>query len=219
MGTHRIASNMLMTVLVAYCAVAQPLSLFRQGVKKWGAPESGLQMSLYTAHGSRDASTPYRFRVEIRNVGRMDLILNLGTMLGNGQHQYTNVRVLLTTPRGKTMDCGSPGPTGVLGTVGPMIVPLPVGSTFSLSVDLQKWTRNWKWCYTPRFPAPFSLTAGRYFLRAFYASNLESGRSLPPITGSPPSTTAWAWGGTVWFPVWEGKLGSNRIHFVVPARH
>ncbi len=50
----------------------------------WGETVDGLQMTIYPdqAEGVRP-KTP-KFRVELRNVGENDVVLNLGSMLANG---------------------------------------------------------------------------------------------------------------------------------------
>src|SRR5208282_3765702 len=193
--------------------------------EEWGGVENGLQMSVSPAHESRESSAAFQFRVEIRNVGEKDLLLLLGEMLANGKKQSPSaVRVLLTNPQGENLDCGVPGDGMIAGWVGPFIVPLPVGASYSLPIDLKNWTANWRWCYPPqdirRMLVPFTLTAGKYVLRAQYSANAEKGnywptpREPPPRYQQPPDQILWA--GIILMPKWIGTVTSNQVEFQWP---
>jgi hypothetical protein len=89
-----------------------------------------------TAHSESDFP---KFRVELRNLGARDLILNLGFTLSNGSKQYPSALVLMIIgPDRKARQFDLIGPPGVAGRMDPLVLPLPVGSTFSLPVDLGK---------------------------------------------------------------------------------
>ena len=97
-------------------------------------PESGLQMTI-SRYETEDGllKTP-KFKVELRNAGKNDLILNLGIMLANGRKQYPNAIVLILTDQdGKSRRLELRDPAVIAGRMDPLIVPLPVGSSYSLS--------------------------------------------------------------------------------------
>lgn len=78
-----------------------------------------------------------KFKVELRNAGKNDLILNLGIMLANDRKQYPNAIVLILTDQdGKSRRLELRDPAVIAGRMDPLIVPLPVGSSYSLPVDL-----------------------------------------------------------------------------------
>lgn len=223
MNSNQVVTRLFLTVLATcFSIVARPRPLLGQIGQEWGQAENGLQMSIYPAQEDRESLTAFRYRVEIRNVGKKDLLLVLGGMLANGRKQYPDaVRVLLTNAQGKTLDCGIPGPAAVSGWVGPFIVPLPVGASFLLPVDLKEWTSNWTWCSTPRVQDPLlTFTPGKYALRARYSASTVRGDYWPPNPGSPsPVQTPdeILWGGIILMPKWLGSVTSNQIEFQVPA--
>ena len=104
MNSHRCAMNPGLTCIAVCFCVLSPLRCSAQEKgEEWGQAVNGLQMSVHPAHGSREPSATFQFRVEIRNVGERDLMLLLGEMLANGQKQYPEaVRVILTNPQGNT---------------------------------------------------------------------------------------------------------------------
>jgi hypothetical protein len=76
--------------------------------------------------------TPALIRVELRNPGNQDLVLNLGIELANGANQYPDaVSYTLTTPDGRVLHLESMEPGSIAGRVDPFIVPLPAGAMFS----------------------------------------------------------------------------------------
>jgi hypothetical protein len=148
-------------------------------------------------------------------------MLLLGEMLANGQKQYPEaVRVILTNPQRENLDCGIPGPAVIAGWAGPFIVPLPVGASYSLPVDLKDWTANWKWCYAPRMPLPLTLAVGKYTLRARYSAHAEKGNywpvpgEPPPRYQPPPDQILWV--GIILMPKWLGTVTSNEAEIQWP---
>jgi hypothetical protein len=177
-------------------------------------------MSLFPA-GEAPAAR-FRFRVEIRNVGSNDLLLNMGVMLANGRKQFPDaVTVLITNPKGKTEECGLQGPAAVAGWVGPFVVPVPAGASFSLPIDLEKLTSDWKSCFAPRGYVNLIPAPGKYAVRVQFTEKSQINEHLPPIPGLPPSTTSIEWGGQILCPVWIGRVISNQVEFELgslPAR-
>ena len=115
------------------------------------------------------ASGPLLFRVEIRNLGDQDLVLNLGMELANGAKQYPDaVSYTLTTPDGRILHLESMEPGIVAGRVDPLIVPLPAGAMFSFLVDLNEYDAPREKVWHLTFPR------GRYTLQAEY-----TGRAVP----------------------------------------
>jgi len=99
-----------------------------------------LRISIYPDRTESRKSKVQNFRVELSNEGRDDLILNLGSMIGNGRKQYASkIGLSLTDAGGKSRRLELM-PAGIVGgRVDPMIVPLPAGATFSVLVDLEEY--------------------------------------------------------------------------------
>jgi hypothetical protein len=114
-------------------------------------------------------ATPALFRVEMRNLGNQDLVLNLGIELANGAKQYPDaVKCTLTTPDGRVLHLESMEPGIIAGRVDPLIVPLPAGALFSFLVDLNEYAAPKEKIWQLAFPR------GRYTLQAEY-----TGRAVP----------------------------------------
>jgi hypothetical protein len=104
------------------------------------APEDaalqGLQLSIARDPARPLIGQPPKFRVELRNGGKDDLILNLGIMLANGRKQYPRaIALILTDPEGKSRVFDLREAGVVASRLDPMIMPLP-GATFTLPIDL-----------------------------------------------------------------------------------
>jgi hypothetical protein len=113
--------------------------------------------------------TPALFRLEMRNPGNQDLVLNLGIELANGAKQYPDaVSYTLTTPDGRALHLESMEPGFIAGRVDPMIVPLPAGAMFSFLVDLNEYAAPKEKIWQLAFPP------GRYSLQVEY-----TGRAVP----------------------------------------
>ena len=220
MYSPRCATNLLLMCIAACFYISSPLlGLAGQGEEEWGKAVNGLQMSIYPERKSRDSTAAYQFRVEIRNVGQKDLLLLLGQMLANGRIQRPEaVRLLMTNPQGENLNCGVPGEGIITGLILPFIVPLPVGASYSLPVDLKSWTANWTRCYTPRDAVP--LREGKYTLRAQYSASAEDGNSWPDPGGPRPrfqQPDQMFWGAFILMPKWIGTVISDQAEFQLPA--
>ena len=133
----------------------------KASVQTWGDMVSGLQMRIYLDQGESVQVKIPKFRVELRNAGESDLTLNLGIMLDSGRKQYsTAVFLNLTDAQGKSRRLDLIGPPGVAGRVDTFVLSLPVGATFSMLVDLDKYfaAASKEYDYKPT-PGTYSLEA------------------------------------------------------------
>ena len=105
----------------------------------WGQPTEGLQMSL-----SSNDSSGSDLIVALRNVGDHDVTLNLGYMLANGKLQLPDhISLKLTEAQGKrrTFKFADKKHAGVAGRLDDYVVPLRVGSMYTLKLTLDQF-----WC-------------------------------------------------------------------------
>jgi hypothetical protein len=223
MNPYQRATRVLpLCLALIFLFVSQSRCVFGQAGQEWGKPENGLQLSLFPASGLPASSTGFRFRLEIRNVGSYDLLLKLGAMAGR-QCPYA-LSVLITNPKGETVECRYPRPFTASGWVRPFIVPLPAEASFVLPIDLEKWTQNWKSCFAPHAYIPLHLRAGQYGLRVRYAAefqtdphfNLSNGGIV--ASGDPPTWAGILWAGQKLSPAWIGAATSNQLKFELPPR-
>src|ERR1700720_2766050 len=124
-------------------------------------PVGGLQIAVFPdADESAHGKVP-KFRVELRNVGDDDMILDLGNIIGKKQNPE-NIAMTLFDARGRSLHLwDTTQPMYVAGWVGPMFLPLPAGSRFSIAVDLARY-----WLPMPdddEFEKP--LAPGEYWLQ------------------------------------------------------
>jgi hypothetical protein len=137
-----------------------------------------------------------KFRVELRNAGENDLILNLGMMLANGREQYLEKVVLtLTDAEGKSRRLVDVrGPWAIGGRVDPLVVPLGVGCTFTVPVDLH----NYMYLAGEAKKYDVVLNPGIYSVEArFVGEGVSQGAAAELM------------------PYWIGSLTSNQLRFEV----
>lgn len=182
----------------------------------WGKSVDGLQMSIYHAE-DRQAEFP-KFRVEFRNTGHNDLLLNLGIMSRDGGQQYLDaVSLILEGPQGKPQRLElkkslQPSDSDA-GTR--LFLPLPAGATFSFPVDLH----DYRSVTSREFDS--MLKPGTYWLAAQFAGFRDNrviltaqgpGQAGPPILPVRTFDTVNP----------ENALGappiSNTLRFEVPSR-
>ena len=166
----------------------------KASAQTWGDVVSGLQMRINLDQADSVQGKIPKFRVELRNAGETDLTLNLGFMLGGGRKQYpTAVFLNLTDAQGKSRRLDLIGPSGVAGRVDTFVLSLPVGATFSMPVDLDKYfaAASKEYDYKP--------TSGTYSLEAQFIG-----------TGVPHDVDL------LLGHYWEGTVKSNRLRFEVP---
>ena len=172
-----------------------PASLRGQSAESlhWGAPVNGLQMSI-SASDSSDMDVR-EFQVALRNIGKQDVALNLGIMLANGKVQLPErISLNLTDASGmrrklKFIDKRYPA---IAGRVDEYVVPLRVGSTYTLTFNSdQFWSPE-----TEDFQ--LRLPSGKYQI----AAQFEGGGAKTSNLDMP---------GIRLMDFWKGKLHSNAL--------
>jgi hypothetical protein len=189
----------LMTSLlfVGGLAVAQNSS-----PKAWGQTIDGLQMRVSLDQAGGQSKSP-KFRIELQNTGEKALLLNLGIMARNGEQQYpTAVSLILVGARGESrlLELRSPQVSDAGRET--LYLPLPIGATFSLPVDLDDY-----WAPTSK---EFNMTPGTYSLAAhFNRVSRKREFRVQPIGGGSFDTVN---------PEAGGPPTSNTLQFEVPSR-
>src|SRR5215469_4609908 len=131
--------------------------------RDWGSAVNGLQMRISVDSYAIEQSKVPKFRVELRNVGEKDLLLNLGTKSLDGRHQYlTAVSLILEDEQGELqwLELKRSVPVGDPGTE-TLALPLPVGAVFSFPVDLDDYRLA-----TSKESAAQNLKSGTYLIAA-----------------------------------------------------
>jgi len=140
---------------------------FRENHTDWISEElDGLRISISQVKlpEQNDNDKP-RFNVALQNVGKKDLVLNLGIMLANGKEQYsTAVKLIFTDPNGKSCEFHNNigRHPGIAGRLDPFIVPLAAGGTYVLRADFDNY-----WSVSP-VGVPVPLPKGRYRVAAVF---------------------------------------------------
>jgi hypothetical protein len=165
-----------------------------------GQAVSGLRMTINLDRAVGVRSKTPDFRIELRNMGENDLVLNLGVMLANGKRQYPNAIILtLTDAQGKSRRLDLRDPSFISGRVDPLVVPLPVGAVFSIPVNLDRYwaVASAEFDYKPK--------PGSYALEAQFTgkgvSQQGANLDLP---------------GIALMPYWQGTVTSNLLRFDIP---
>jgi hypothetical protein len=162
-------------------------------------PSRELEVTMHldaTAHIQSDLP---KFRMELQNIGKRDLVLNLGITLSNGSKQYPDALVLMIIdPQGKARQFDLIGPAAVAGRLDPLILPLPVGSTFSLPVDLGKY-----WA-APTKEFEYKSQRGTYSIQARFTGKAVSQQEANLDVK-----------GIALMPYWTGTVTSNQLPFDV----
>lgn len=193
----------LFVVLVATLLLLGGLSAgLKPSVKTWGEAVSGLQMTIYLDQAEGAPSKAPKFRVELRNAGQNDLVVNLGMMLANGKRQYPNaVALTLTDAQGKSRRLDLREPAMIAGRVDPFVVPIPVDATFSIPVNLDG--------YWPAASKEFDykLKPGTYSLEAQF-----TGRSVSQREANLDVK------GIALMRYWTETVTSNQVRFEVSSK-
>ena len=151
----------------------------------WGEPKNGVRLGI--APG-----TPGRIAVALENVGKDDVMINVGMMLANGKRQLpTGIRLTAIDAENKSHDLTFNLP-GVAGRVDQFLVPLPAGSRYTLSIALSEYALD-------RFERP---EPGLYKLKA-------------ELVGGPIDRPNADMAGLTTFPLWTGPATSGETPFVV----
>ena len=184
-----------MCVCSLLCLFPSPTPLRGQSAEsqQWGAPVDGLQMSI-SAGDYSNVGVP-KFQVAVRNLGARDVVLNLGIMLANGKVQLPDrIRLNLTDAGGRTRELHffDKRYPGIAGRVDDYVVPLRVGSTYTVTFDLDQFWSPDAGDVQPRLPP------GRYQIAAqFEGVGAKAGNSDTP--------------GMKLMNFWTGKLQSNAL--------
>jgi hypothetical protein len=143
-----------------------------------GQAVDGLRLSLSILRKD-EAGSPV-LQLAFENVGRRDITLNLGMLLANGKPLHgtalhpTNVRLHLTSVAGTTRELHYMAPN-VAGRVDDFVVPLRIGSTYTLTVPLSQF-----WCPATN-EVPLKLHPGEVQLSARFEGSgaaHESGKFI-----------------------------------------
>ncbi|HJZ52688.1 MAG TPA: hypothetical protein VJ228_10850 [Candidatus Acidoferrales bacterium] len=192
-----IVRHALWVVLLAGFAFLDVSSVaWKASARTWGDVVSGLQMRINLDQAKNVQVKTPKFRVELRNAEESDLTLNLGIMLDNGRKQYpTAIFLNLTDTQGKSRRLDLIEPADVAGRLDPFVLSLPVGATFSMPVDLDKYfaPSSEEYDYKPT-PGTDSLEA------QFTGKGVP--RDMDLLLGH----------------YWEGTVKSNRLRFDVPKK-
>jgi|SRR5271157_1288647 len=180
----------------------------------WGKSVDGLQMSMYHDQAEDRQSEFSKFRVEFRNAGHTDLLLNLGIMSRNGGQQYPDaVSLILEDAQGKPerLELKKSFQPSDAGTT--LFLPLPVGATFSFPVDLHDYRAVTSKEFDSR------LKPGTYWVAAQFtgADNRVIVAAQGPVRAGPPMLPERTF--DMWNPVVLGAPPiSNTLRFEVPTR-
>jgi hypothetical protein len=139
--------------------------------------------------------------VALENVGKSDIVLNLGVLLANGKKQLpTAVRLtLLDAANKKHILKGNLG--GVAGRVDPFVVPLPAGCRYTLPYALGESAEDDQAQRSARLPP------GRYRATAEFTGESVTRR------GTNRDMT-----GLALMRYWTGTVSSGEVTLTVPAR-
>lgn len=155
--THKVVSVVLATTLLW----AGGLAAQNPNAIAWGRTVDGLQIRLSLDQAEARQSKSPKFRVELRNSGEKDLLLNLGVMTRNGEQQYpTALSLIIVDAQGESrlLELKIPLQVRDAGRE-TLTLPLSVGATFSVPVDLDDyWAPTFKGFYTLK-PGTYSLAA------------------------------------------------------------
>ena len=122
---------------------------------QWGQANDGIQMAL----ASSDPRSS-ELQISFRNTGARDVMLNLGSMLGNGKVQLPDrIEIMFADGLGNTrlFKFADKKHSSVAGRLDDYVVPLRVNSTYTLTVTLDQF-----WCQdTNEFEIPLTRGANR----------------------------------------------------------
>ena len=196
---NRVHKNLLVVLVASLLLLPVVSGALNPRGQESDKPVGGLQIAVFPDPDESGHGKVPKFRVELRNVGD-DMILDLGNIIGKKQNP-ANIALTLFDARGRSlhlMDLTQPMYVG--GWVGPMFLPLPAGSRFSIAVDL---ARYWLPPVTDdEFEKP--LAPGTYWLQAQFS---VKGDSQPEREFGCGVRTSWS-----------GTITSNRLRFDIPSQ-
>lgn len=200
-GKNHILSALVIcsTAILSEGAIAGPFAQIA-----WGEELDGLRIGITQVHQleQNDYDKP-RFNIALQNIGKKDLVLNLGIMLANGKEQYsTAVTLIFTDPNGKSYEFHNNigRHPGIAGRMDPFIVPLAVGGTYILRADFDNY-----WSVSAA-GLPVPLPKGRYRAAAVFKDRAATFKQTGVYTQE---------------LYWNGTIKSKEIMFespkVIPA--
>lgn len=137
----RLHNSFWSVLLISFLLLDGSSAAIKPNPQTWGDLVGGLQMAIRLDQAEGAQSKAPKLRVELRNAGENDLILNLGMMLANGKKQYPNaVALTLTDAQGKSRRLDLREPWYIAGRLHPLVLPIPAGAAFSIPVDLDKYS-------------------------------------------------------------------------------
>jgi hypothetical protein len=166
---------------------------FAGGTKS--VPVDGLKLSLTLLASGRETPEQPEFGVGFENVGDHDIALILGRMLANGRFQIPyGVSLRLTDGEGKTRELVymDRQHAGVAGRMDDYVVPLRVGSTYTLRLGLRDF------CCLETKEFDLRLAPGKYRVVARFKGG---GTVLPNRDMA----------GLQFLPFWKGTVQSNLV--------
>jgi RNA polymerase sigma factor (sigma-70 family) len=179
-------------------AAPAPAAALADVALAWGKPESGLRVGAQILEANRAGKVG--LSVVLENVGKDDVVVNLGIMLGNGRTQLpTAVRLVLTDAARRTRVLQRKV-GGVAGRVDPFVVPLPAGGRLTLPCVLED--------YADADPAQLGtpLAPGRYHTKAEFVgktvARADTNRDMV---------------GLALMKYWTGTVRSGEVVVTVPA--
>jgi hypothetical protein len=186
-------------VLAAGLALAGTASAQDRSWLPWGKPKNGLSMAVYPV-SPRDRGTPgIRFNVALRNTGKTDLDVNLGTSLDNGKTQYPDKIVLILNDEERARTLAFREPKWAANGTSPLIVRIAAGGKYSFSVNLDDY-----W-FPPSGKFDTRLKPGYYYA-------IEA-RFTGEATAQPVGASDSNGGAPATF--WAGSIKSKRLRFTV----
>jgi RNA polymerase sigma factor (sigma-70 family) len=159
----------------------------------WGKPHNGLRAGVAFEGAGGGGG---RFALAVENVGKDDLLLNLGAMLANGKKQFPQaLRLTLTDGKGATH--GLRRTFGfVAGRLDPLVVPLPAGGRYTLRYDLADLIGD---------NPGVALAPGGYQASVEYVGKA--------VTRQDTANETWP----ILMPYWTGTVRSGEVRFTLPA--
>lgn len=196
----RVHKNLLVVVVASLLLLPGESAALNSRGQASGEPVGGFQIAVFPDPAESAHGKVPKVRVELRNVGDDDMILDLGNITGKKQNP-ANIALTLFDVRGRSLhlvDLTLPMLVG--GWVGPMFLPLPAGSRFSIAVDL---ARYWLPPVTDdEFEKP--VAPGTYWLQAQFSVKGDSQPEREFGCGVRSS--------------WSGTVTSNRLRFDIPSQ-
>ena len=106
-ASNRVQVILFVAALLLVCGLS---AAQKPNTKDWGKATDGLQMSIYRDQAEGRQSEFSKFRVEFRNSGHSDLLLNLGIMSRNGAQHPNAVSLIFDGGQGEPNGLNSRSP-------------------------------------------------------------------------------------------------------------